>query len=351
MKINEDGSYASGPAKKPKPSLKLPGKSLVLVLVVVLLAILVMDSFYTLKEDQYAVITTFGKPTTVSTSGLKFKLPFVQQVTKVSKTIQGFPLGYRMNSSQSVDDESLMITYDYNFVNVDFYVEYRVTDPIKYLYSSQEPVDILKMLCQSYIRDTIGLYNVDAVITTGKSEILEAGMNATSITVGTMSNSYSVNSIASIEGLEAFPALATLNVGSCMVDKVDVSKYPALTSVTLLSLNYLTEVNLGDKEIEKLSCKTTGYGYHRVESVTFKGSKVKEIDFSGSSSYIGYGYETALKTVDVTACPALEKLNTKRVSSSSYYSSQTSLETIYVTSAQAESVQVTKNDHTQVVVK
>ena len=174
MKINEDGSYASGPAKKPKPSLKLPGKSLVLVVVVVLLAILVMDSFYTLKEDQYAVITTFGNPTTVSTSGLKFKLPFVQQVTKVSKTIQGFPLGYRMNSSQSVDDESLMITYDYNFVNVDFYVEYRVTDPIKYLYSSQEPVDILKMLCQSYIRDTIGLYNVDAVITTGKSEIQAA---------------------------------------------------------------------------------------------------------------------------------------------------------------------------------
>ena len=174
MKINEDGSYASGPAKMPKLSLKLPGKSLVLVVVVVLLAILVMDSFYTLKEDQYAVITTFGKPTTVSTSGLKFKLPFVQQVTKVSKTIQGFPLGYRMNSSQSVDDESLMITYDYNFVNVDFYVEYRVTDPIKYLYSSQEPVDILKMLCQSYIRDTIGLYNVDAVITTGKSEIQAA---------------------------------------------------------------------------------------------------------------------------------------------------------------------------------
>ena len=174
MKINEDGSYASGPAKKPKPSLKLPGKSLVLVLVVVLLAILVMDSFYTLKEDQYAVITTFGKPTTVSTSGLKFKLPFVQQVAKVSKTIQGFPLGYRINSNQSVDDESLMITYDYNFVNVDFYVEYRVTDPIKFLYSSQDPVGILKMLCQSYIRDTIGLYNVDTVITTGKSEIQAA---------------------------------------------------------------------------------------------------------------------------------------------------------------------------------
>ena len=181
MNINPDGSYSSGPfkssgdpAKKNRLKFNLPGKSAIIVLVIVLLVLAVMDSYYTLKEDQYAVITTFGKPTMVSTSGLKFKLPFIQDVTKVSKTIQGFPLGYRIGSSQSVDEESLMITYDYNFVNVDFYVEYRVTDPIKFLYSSQDPVGILKMLCQSYIRDTIGLYNVDTVITTGKSEIQAA---------------------------------------------------------------------------------------------------------------------------------------------------------------------------------
>ena len=174
MNINPDGSYSSGPARKPRPKITLPGRSAVLVLVVVLLVFAAFNSFYTLKEDQYAVITTFGQPTMVSTSGLKFKLPFIQHVTKVSKTIQGFPLGYRIGSNVSVDEESLMITYDYNFVNVDFYVEYRVTDPIKYLYSSEDPVGILKMLCQSYIRDTIGLYNVDTVITTGKSEIQAA---------------------------------------------------------------------------------------------------------------------------------------------------------------------------------
>ena len=181
MNINPDGSYSSGPfkssgdpAKKSRPKFNLPGKSAIIVVVLVLLVLAVMDSYYTLKEDQYAVITTFGRPTMVSTSGLKFKLPFIQDVTRVSKTIQGFPLGYRIGSSQSVDEESLMITYDYNFVNVDFYVEYRVTDPIKFLYSSQDPVGILKMLCQSYIRDTIGLYNVDTVITTGKSEIQAA---------------------------------------------------------------------------------------------------------------------------------------------------------------------------------
>lgn len=173
----DDNSYAyypgddsETPPPKP-PRRKRRWKLLWLIPVALLLVGLSLDSFYTLKEDQYAVITTFGKPTTVSASGLQFKIPFVQRVKMVSKSIQGFPLGYRVESNESVDEESLMITYDYNFVNVDFYVEYRVTDPVKYLYNSSDPVGILKMLCQSYIRDTIGLYNVDSVITTGKSEI------------------------------------------------------------------------------------------------------------------------------------------------------------------------------------
>ena len=54
-----------------------------------------------------------------------------------------------------------MITSDFNFVNVDFFLEYRVTDPVKYLYNSSNAVGILKTLAQSYIRDTIGLYPVD----------------------------------------------------------------------------------------------------------------------------------------------------------------------------------------------
>ena len=170
-------SYYPGPdpdeeqPKPKKPRKKGNWKLLWLIPVILIIAGLAMDSFYTLKEDQYAVITTFGKPSMVTASGLQMKIPLVQRVDLVSKSVQGFPLGYRAGSDESVDEESLMITYDYNFVNVDFYVEYRVTDPVKFLYNSSDPVGILKMLCQSYIRDTIGLYNVDSVITTGKSEI------------------------------------------------------------------------------------------------------------------------------------------------------------------------------------
>jgi len=64
-----------------------------------------------------------------------------------------------------------MITKDFNFVNTDFYLEYMVSDPVKYLYASADPEATLKMLTQSYIRDTVGIYNVDDVITTGKALI------------------------------------------------------------------------------------------------------------------------------------------------------------------------------------
>lgn len=128
-------------------------------------------SIYSLKENEYAVITTFGTPTIVEESGIHMKLPYIQRLSKVPKTINGFSIGYDTESGESVDKESFMITRDYNFVNVDFYVEYRVTDPVKYLFASESPVAILKNLTQSYIRDTIGLYDVDSVITTGKNEI------------------------------------------------------------------------------------------------------------------------------------------------------------------------------------
>jgi len=146
-------------------------KIVLLGILVVLLALAGLSSFYTIKEQEQAVVTTFGKPHAVSEPGLHLKIPFVQKVTKVNTTINGFAVGYDEATGVSIEDESLMITSDYNFVNVDFYVEYKVSDPIKALYASDEPVSILKNVVLSCIRSTIGMYDVDSVITTGKNEI------------------------------------------------------------------------------------------------------------------------------------------------------------------------------------
>ena len=156
--------------------MKAKGVKALVALAVCIVAALVLigSSVYFTTEDQYAVVTTLGKPSLVENSGLHFLIPFVQEKTIISKNIHGIEIGYNSKTGEVIESEATMITVDYNFVGVDFYVEWKVTDPIKYLYASSDPEAILKMLSQSYIRDTIGLYDVDSVITTGKSEIQAA---------------------------------------------------------------------------------------------------------------------------------------------------------------------------------
>ena len=133
--------------------------------------ILIFNSTYQVREQEQAVVLTFGNAKTVSQSGLHFKIPFIQQVEKVDTTIKGISIGYNIDTGETVDDEALMITSDYNFVNVDFFLEYQVSDPVLTLYASENPEEILKNIAQSCIRTVVGNSEVDSVLTTGKSEI------------------------------------------------------------------------------------------------------------------------------------------------------------------------------------
>ena len=90
---------------------------------------------------------------------------------KVNTTIQGFAIGYDVNTNETISQEAIMITSDYNFIDVDFFIEYKVSDPVKAVYASADPIKILKNLAQSSIRNVIGSYDVDSVLTTGKNEI------------------------------------------------------------------------------------------------------------------------------------------------------------------------------------
>jgi membrane protease subunit HflK len=78
---------------------------------------------------------------------------------------------YGDGSYRNVEEESIMITSDMNFVDIDFFVTYQVTDPLQYMYATEKPELILKNLIQSTIRGTVSAYTVDSALTTGKSEI------------------------------------------------------------------------------------------------------------------------------------------------------------------------------------
>jgi membrane protease subunit HflK len=95
-------------------------------------------------------------------------------VKKVDVNVyQKIELGYSSNGGDYTvkTSESTMITGDYNIVNVDFFVEYRISDPVAYLYSSNSPELILKNLIQSQVRNVVGSSTVDAVLTDCKENI------------------------------------------------------------------------------------------------------------------------------------------------------------------------------------
>ena len=161
-----------------KPEPKKMGKSVLLIALVALLIWAGTTCFYTVDDKQQAVVTTFGKVTEVTDAGVHFKLPFgIQKAYKVDVNVyQKIELGYRSDPNsadgyQVLASESTMITGDYNIVNVDFFVEYKISDPVQYLFSSNNPELILRNLIQSQVRNVVGSSTVDSVLTDGKSSI------------------------------------------------------------------------------------------------------------------------------------------------------------------------------------
>ena len=179
--MDENGTYHyAGPgATQPKKPKKNFSKHLKLVALCLLAAVLVLAAgtcFYTVDDKQQAVVTTFGKVTDVTDAGVHFMLPFgIQQVEKVDVNVyQKIELGYSTGKGSNYnvnESESTMITGDYNIVNVDFFVEFKISDPVQYLYSSNNPELILRNLIQSQVRNVVGSSTVDAVLTDGKENI------------------------------------------------------------------------------------------------------------------------------------------------------------------------------------
>lgn len=165
-KMQEPHGYKENPVKK-NPKL------IILVVVIILAFLCINQSFYSVKEQEQAILTMFGKVLRVDTAGLYFKVPFVQDVHLIDMTTHGIGIGYYIDDGQNitVEDEGVMITSDFNFVDIDFYLEYKVSDPVAAYYNSTDPEQIMKNMALASIRNTVVNYTVDDIITTAKGQI------------------------------------------------------------------------------------------------------------------------------------------------------------------------------------
>ncbi|MBG9445810.1 tail fiber protein [Cytobacillus firmus] len=146
-----------------------------LIIAIVILSIVAFTTWYTVDESDQAVILTFGKVEEgITEPGLHFKLPWpVQSVEKLSKETFSLQFGYEEKGGEIKDfpDETKMITGDENIVLADLVVQWKITDPEKYLYNAEEPEEILYDATSSSLRSIIGGSKIDDALTSGKADI------------------------------------------------------------------------------------------------------------------------------------------------------------------------------------
>jgi len=146
-----------------------------LSVVVIILGVVALTSWYTVDESEQAVLLTFGDAgDPIVEPGLKFKMPWpIQTVEILSKETFSLQFGYEEKDGQIVEyaDETKMITGDENIVLADLVVQWRITDPASFLYSSEDPRQILHNSTSASLRSIIGSSKIDDALTSGKAEI------------------------------------------------------------------------------------------------------------------------------------------------------------------------------------
>ncbi|MFP7296999.1 FtsH protease activity modulator HflK [Neobacillus niacini] len=150
-------------------------KTVGLIFLLALVGIVGFTTWYTVDESEQAVIITFGKVEEgVNEPGLHFKLPWpIQSVETLSKETFSLQFGYEEKDGEIKEfpNETKMITGDENIVLADLVVQWKITEPAKYLFNAEKPEEILYNATSASLRSIIGSSKIDDALTSGKAEI------------------------------------------------------------------------------------------------------------------------------------------------------------------------------------
>jgi membrane protease subunit HflK len=172
------GGSPRAPGNTPpiKPSLLLIGVAALLVLWGAL------STIYTVQPEERAVIKRFGNVVGIADPGLHFKLPFGVDTVQIVATerVLKQEFGFRTADASGdrtrfapgqYPDESLMLTGDLNIIQVEWVVQYRISEPVKFLYGMREPTQTLRDLSESVMRRVVGNRIGSDVLTVGRVDI------------------------------------------------------------------------------------------------------------------------------------------------------------------------------------
>lgn len=178
---NPGGGNGQNPfAKLPKVK-KFSGKIIFMVLLAAI-AVWLLSGIYIINPDEQGVVLRFGKYNRTVGPGPHYALPepiesvYKPQVTQVMRSEVGFrsvgqSATFQQGQVRTIPEEASMLTGDENIVNVQFSVQYKINDPVQYLFNVSAPTALVRNAAEAAMREVIGNSEIDSAITDGKLKI------------------------------------------------------------------------------------------------------------------------------------------------------------------------------------
>lgn len=138
------------------------------------------SSYYTVNTESVGVVQRFGRYHKTAPPGLHFKIPFTVDRVTIVPTLRQLKLEFgfatrgatnEYQGSQQAELERNMVTGDLNASEVEWVVQYSISDPVQYLFNVHEPEATLRDISESSMNEVVGDRTIDEVLTYGRSEI------------------------------------------------------------------------------------------------------------------------------------------------------------------------------------
>lgn len=271
----------------------LKPNQIAVISVIVLAVIIAFSSFYSVDKDEKAVVTQFGKYNRTETPGLKLKLPFgIESVYKVKvEKVQKEEFGFRTTGVYDAKsefyrgaeetEESLMLTGDLKIIQIEWIVQYKISDPKNYLFKVKDPVSSLRKFSKIAMSQVAGDYFFDEIITIAKNEITNKVFESLQKMINEMEMGINITTVALINVTPPVEVEAAYNEVLQAQQEKDKIVNEAKTE-------YIKKVTPAEGEASRLIADAKGYQAERIKVAL------------GEANYFNSLYKEYIKAKDIT---------------------------------------------------
>lgn len=162
--------------------LRVPNGRAVFLVLLAVLVLWLLSGIYIINPDEQGIVLRFGQYNRTEGPGPHYALPvpfetvYKPQVTQVLRSEVGFrsvgqSTTFQQGQLRTIPEEASTLTGDENIVNVQFSVQYKISDPVQYLFNVSAPTALVRNAAEAAMREVIGNSQIDSAITDGKLKI------------------------------------------------------------------------------------------------------------------------------------------------------------------------------------